>query len=128
MATSISVPVSVGELLDKITILRIKREKITAPSKLINIELELAQLENVCRQNDIDLQHRNVSDLYAINLALWQIEDDIRIKEAQKEFDSRFIELARAVYVTNDRRFEVKSRINEASGSTLREEKSYESY
>lgn len=124
----VSVPVSVGELVDKITILRIKREKIQIEEKRTNILKELGSLEAICEEKNIDLNHEHVSSLQEINYQLWQIEDDIREKESKKEFDQEFIDLARSVYVTNDRRFVVKSKINEFNGSDFKEEKSYESY
>jgi len=118
----ISVPVSVGEVLDKISILEIKSERITDTSKLKNIRTELAHLLVVAEA------HRHLaleSELKEVNEALWDIEDRIRVKEHLQEFDSEFIELARSVYVTNDRRANIKREINIAVGSTLVEEKSY---
>jgi len=126
--TQVSVPVSVGELIDKITILRIKQRHIEDAGKLRNVETELAALQGVCAQAGIDLTSPLVAELEAINLKLWKIEDDIREKERRKTFDSGFVELARAVYVVNDERFAVKARINAETGSTFREEKSYKEY
>lgn len=128
MSAEVLVPVSVGELVDKITILRIKRAKIADPGKLANIQVELKSLEDVCINKGIDLTSPLVQELERVNLTLWQIEDDIRDKERAKEFDAQFIELARSVYVTNDARFAAKSRINAAFGSKLKEEKSYQDY
>jgi hypothetical protein len=128
MAGQVSVPVSIGELLDKITILRIKTRRIKDPGKLKNIQAELTALVEVCGTARIDHQSRLTRDLEAINEKLWDIEDKIRDKERAKSFDQDFIELARAVYVSNDERFRVKSRINEESGSVYREEKSYQEY
>ncbi|MEN9835189.1 MAG: hypothetical protein RL011_1382 [Pseudomonadota bacterium] len=122
------VPVSVGELIDKITILRIKERKISDPTKLINVRAELEALVDVCRKHDISLSQTGVAELEKVNQQLWDIEDAIREKEATKKFDSEFIELARSVYLINDERAAIKSRINKASGSTLREEKSYSNY
>lgn len=125
---SVKVPVSIGELVDKITILRIKSRMIKDEAKLKNIGKELEALIDVCATSGIDLLNPLVDQLEEINLKLWQIEDDIREQERRKAFDVKFIELARAVYVTNDQRFEVKSAINKEFGSELAEEKSYEAY
>lgn len=125
---SVKVPVSIGELVDKITILRIKSRMIKDEAKLKNICKELEALIDVCATSGIDLLNPLVDQLEEINLKLWQIEDDIREQERRKAFDVKFIELARAVYVTNDQRFEVKSAINKEFGSELAEEKSYEAY
>jgi len=124
----IKVPVSMGELIDKITILRIKAKKISDPAKLKNVGAELAALTSVCEAAHLDLDHALVSDLESINLKLWQIEDEIRDKERCKEFDQTFIALARDVYKVNDQRFAVKAAINRAFGSQLHEEKSYQPY
>ena len=125
---NIVVPVSIGELVDKITILRIKSRRIEDQGKLKNIRLELDSLLQVCREQGIDASSRLALDLEAINEELWDIEDRIRDKERSKTFDADFIALARSVYVQNDKRFAVKSQINTASGSTLKEEKSYKPY
>jgi len=126
--TEVLVPVSVGELVDKITILRIKRQMIKDAGKLANIGNELTALLAVCKTSAIDAEGPLARELEAINLKLWKIEDDIRDLERAKRFDARFIELARAVYVTNDERFAVKSKINTAFGSSFKEEKSYQPY
>lgn len=126
--SEILVPVSVGELVDKITILRIKQRKIQDQGKLRNIGKELDALVAVCKRANIDLDDPTVQELEGINLKLWKIEDDIRDKERARTFDQGFIELARAVYVTNDERFVVKSKLNTAYGSQLKEEKSYQDY
>ncbi|MCA0422757.1 MAG: hypothetical protein LCH61_05450 [Proteobacteria bacterium] len=123
-------PVSVGELFDKISILQIKRERLPAGSKRDNVLKELAALEAVVASEalggaEMDALRR---DLKVVNEALWDIEDDIRRCEAVGDFGSRFIELARAVYVTNDRRAVIKSDLNTLSGSALREEKSYAAF
>ena len=122
------VPVSVGELVDKITILRIKERHIRAVDKLANVRIELAALVNVCELHGVALDQTSVHELEAINQKLWDIEDAIRDKEAAKAFDDEFIALARSVYQTNDIRAAIKSRINVAAGSRLREEKSYRDY
>lgn len=124
----ISVPISVGELIDKVTILRIKQKKIDAPEKLAHINHELKSLLEVCESGQIDLGLEDVSKLEQVNLELWQIEDDIREKERAKAFDQEFIELARAVYVTNDQRFALKDALNRHFGSEYFETKSYKPY
>ncbi|HKJ18170.1 MAG TPA: DUF6165 family protein [Xanthomonadales bacterium] len=127
---NIRVPVSPGEVLDKITILEIKSERISDPDKLVNVRTELALLQNTWVESiaeDDTIRSLHVQ-LKEINEALWEIEDDIRDKERDKEFDERFIELARAVYFTNDRRSEVKKKLNLHLGSEIVEEKSYQDY
>jgi len=123
------VPVSPGELLDKITILRIKVARIQDAGKLANVKLELALLEDTWRAGGAD---RDVSQdehaLQAVNERLWDIEDRLREKEARQTFDRDFIELARSVYVANDERAAIKKRINLQLGSRLVEEKSYKQY
>ena len=127
---NISVPVSPGEVLDKITILEIKSERIDDPEKVANVRVELKLLQdtwNAVIEED-DVIRGLHTELREINEALWEIEDDIRDKERAGEFDARFIELARAVYVTNDRRSEVKKKLNLHLGSQIIEEKSYQAY
>ena len=130
MADVIEVPVSFGEVLDKITILEIKSERIKDEAKLKNVRLELDELsatwnEAVTDQSAItDLRKQ----LKAVNEELWVIEDDIRDQEAAQDFGARFIELARAVYVTNDKRAAIKKEVNLALGSRFVEEKSYQDY
>src|SRR5882724_589562 len=124
------VPVSPGELLDKITILRIKSARITDPAKVGNVRLELGLLEKTwrdsgCAAGNIAAEERALHD---VNERLWDIEDRIREKEAQQTFDRDFIELARAVYVFNDERAAIKKRVNLALGSRIVEEKSYKAY
>jgi hypothetical protein len=125
----ILVPISPGELLDKITILRIKAERIGDAAKLANVRLELELLERTwreaCGTADVATEERA---LQAVNERLWDIEDRIRAKEAARAFDAQFIELARSVYIENDERAAVKKRINLALGSRLLEEKSYQAY
>ena len=128
--TDLHVPVSPGELLDKITILRIKSQRIHDAAKLANVRLELDLLERTwatlgaaTRQVAADEQA-----LQAVNEQLWDIEDRIRDKEAARSFDQDFIELARAVYHRNDERAAIKKRINVALGSRIVEEKSYQPY
>lgn len=124
----VRVPVSIGELIDKITILKIKQRRITDSSKLENVQKELNALLDTCRDAGIKTSTDLSQQLELINEKLWDIEDNIRNKERRKEFDQEFIELARAVYITNDRRFELKAAINDSFGSKFREEKSYEKY
>jgi hypothetical protein len=124
------VPVSPGELLDKITILRIKSARITDPAKVGNVRLELGLLEKTwrdsgCAAGNIAADERALHD---VNERLWDIEDRIREKEAQQTFDRDFIELARAVYVYNDERAAIKKHVNLALGSRILEEKSYKPY
>jgi hypothetical protein len=126
----ILVPLSPGELLDKITILRIKVARIQEAAKLANVKVELALLEQTWQDSgaaayDLALEERALQN---VNERLWDIEDRIRDKEARQTFDRDFIELARAVYVSNDERAAIKKRINQQLGSRLVEEKSYKQY
>ena len=126
----ISAPVSFGELIDKITILEIKSERMTDAAKLSNVRDELELLSALWQRDpasgtDISAER---AELKRINGALWEIEDEIRLKERDRAFDARFIELARAVYHTNDERAAVKRAINLKLGSRLVEEKSYQDY
>ncbi|MCG8325678.1 MAG: DUF6165 family protein [Thiotrichales bacterium] len=128
---SITINISFGEFLDKLTILQIKTERITDPDKLENIARERRELDQAWQQEDSTRQAlvaEEIRQLKRINEELWDIEDAIRDKERNGEFDDDFIRLARAVYVTNDRRAEVKKHINLKLGSTLIEEKSYADY
>lgn len=121
--------ISVGEAVDKYTILEIKSERIKDELKLMNINKERLFIEDELCANDYFLKfHNEINELKQINEQLWDIEDQIRIKEFKKEFDQEFITLARSVYITNDKRFEVKNKINELSNSSFKEEKSYEKY
>jgi hypothetical protein len=128
--SEISVPVSFGELLDKIAILEIKAERITDPAKLVNIKRELEALIETWAAHPAS--HIEIGPLRAalkaVNERLWVIEDDIRLKEKAQAFDQEFIRLARAVYFENDERAKIKKDINLALGSTYVEEKSYEDY
>ena len=126
----LQVPVSVGEVLDKITILQIKLAHISDAAKRTNIQNELDALLPLMAGDAFttDKMQGLMADLKSVNEALWDIEDDIREKEAAKSFDAEFIRLARAVYITNDKRAEIKKQINLATGSALVEEKSYETY
>ena len=124
------VPISPGELLDKITILRIKSARIGDAAKLTNVRLELGLLEKQWRSAlpkgvDVASEERSLEE---VNAKLWEVEDLLRDLEAEKRFDARFIELARAVYINNDERAAIKKRINVKLGSALVEEKSYRPY
>ena len=128
--SEILVPVSFGELLDKIAILQIKSERMTDAAKLANVRNELTALETTweahpASRQDIDALR---AELKAVNERLWVIEDDIRLQEKAQAFDAEFIRLARAVYFENDIRARVKKDINLALGSAYVEEKSYQDY
>ena len=128
---TIQVPVSVGELLDKLTILAIKLERIEDPAKRGNIAREQQALEAVVAAAQLRAATGVAAleaELRAVNEELWDIEDQIRDHERQQRFDADFIALARAVYRTNDRRADLKRQINGLSGSELVEEKSYAAY
>jgi len=126
----ILIPISPGELLDKITILEIKSARITSTEKTANVNHELAMLNKVwndtVNQDETIIALRN--EMKQINETLWDIEDDVREEERHKRFTERFIELARSVYVTNDLRADVKKRINLYLKSDIIEEKSYQDY
>jgi hypothetical protein len=126
----ILVPISPGELLDKITILRIKAARMSDPAKVANVRHELGLLEKTWRESGAAAVNLGVEEasLTRVNEALWIIEDDIRDEERAGRFGERFVELARAVYVTNDERAAIKKRINQLLGSTIVEEKSYKPY
>ena len=126
----ILIPISPGELLDKITILQIKAERIADPARVANVKTELDMLSKVWSETvEVDAEiTRLTADLKTVNEALWQIEDDIRDEERNKRFGERFIELARAVYVTNDERANAKKKVNLHLNSTIVEEKSYQDY
>jgi Family of unknown function (DUF6165) len=128
--SEIKVPISPGELLDKITILRIKSKRMTDPVKVANVLAELRSLEQTWGESaysKIDIA-ADIDALFAVNGRLWVIEDDIRDQERAKNFDAEFIRLARAVYFENDERAAIKRRINTALGSAIVEEKSYSDY
>jgi Family of unknown function (DUF6165) len=128
--SEIKVPVSPGELLDKITILRIKAQRMSDPAKLSNVRLELRTLEETWGASayaGVDIE-ADIAALSLVNERLWVIEDDIRDKERAQAFDAEFIRLARAVYIENDERAAIKRRINAKLGSALVEEKSYREY
>jgi hypothetical protein len=128
--SGIRVPISPGEMLDKITILRIKSARMADPEKLSNVRLELKSLEETWSASayakaDIEAE---ATALLKVNERLWVIEDDIRDKERAQAFDAEFIRLARAVYFENDERAAIKRRINDKLGSSIVEEKSYAEY
>jgi len=130
MKKEVLVPLSPAELLDKITILRIKVARIQDAAKLANVKLELSLLEQTWKDcgaaaHDVALDERALEN---VNERLWDIEDRIREKEAHQTFDREFIDLARAVYICNDERAAIKKRINLQLGSSLVEEKSYKQY
>lgn len=127
---SIMAPISAGELVDKITILRVKAARIGDPAKEANVRKELAMLEAIAADAlpasaDID---RLTGELAEVNGALWDIEDGKRDCERRGDFGDRFVQLARSVYIENDRRAAIKRAINEAAGSDIVEEKSYRPY
>ena len=127
MTTAIvSVPISIGELCDKYTILQIKVEKITDIHKLNKIKNEIQYLKPLVEQCNVSQDKLNA--LKNVNEKLWNIEDNIRNKEFHTQFDAEFIELARSVYITNDYRFELKSSLNECYNSDICEVKSYAKY
>ena len=130
MTAEIQVPISPGELIDKLTILEIKSANIRDAAKLANVNVELKALQDTWRSSafanaTIDAEWTLLRE---INKKLWDIEDLIRDKEREKKFDQEFIELARAVYFTNDERATVKKQINTKLGSKIVEEKSYAKY
>ena len=130
MSNEIRVPISPGELIDKITILEIKSERMTDAKKVANVRTELEMLLNTWQSSHFATEDIGAEwgSLKKINTKLWVVEDDIRDKERAKQFDARFIELARAVYVINDERAAVKRKINDKLGSKIVEEKSYKDY
>ncbi len=126
----IKVALSVGELIDKITILQLKIKFIKNKEQLNNVNKELDTLKPLLKENNLETPeiNKHFSELYEINLELWKIEDKIREKERQSDFGNEFVSLARSVYFTNDKRAEIKKKINLISGSKLIEEKSYAKY
>lgn len=127
MADHILVPTAPGELIDKLTILRLKEERIADAAKVANVRIEKDALMKTADAQITPSAELDAlwEELYQINSDLWVIEDDIRDCEMAKDFGEEFIRLARAVYITNDRRADVKKKINLLLGSTLIEEKSY---
>ena len=130
LADAVRVEIAPGELIDKITILQIKTERIADAAKLRNVRIELETLDaarSAALPESPELAHLT-ADLKAVNEALWEIEDEIRVHERDNDFGPRFVELARSVYHQNDRRANLKRRINEMLGSRLIEEKAYVDY
>lgn len=130
MTKTLSVPVSPGELLDKISILEIKSERIVDPDKRANVERELDLLTGLWHATALETAEVTAkrTELKQINEALWEIEDAIRECDRDGDFSNRFVDLARAVYRTNDRRADIKRDINHLLGSNILEEKSYQPY
>ena len=126
----ISVPISVGELFDKISILEIKTKKIKDKINLNVIKFELSELKKIIKNKKLNKEYNKIQyqKLLKINKRLWSIEDNKRKYEVTKNFDKKFIELARKVYLLNDKRAEIKNNININSGSKIKEVKSYKKY
>jgi len=122
------IEVSLGELVDKMTILEIKMERMKDPEKISNVRREYDLLVRALAEAGLSGDSPDARELKSINLLLWEIEDRIRLKEKAKQFDAEFVELARSIYFTNDRRAEVKRRVNLAAGSSLIEEKEHVDY
>ena len=123
---SLLAPCSIGEIFDKITILEIKEKKIKDPEKLLNVQKELSLLQDLVSNIESHNEILDVlNDLRLVNEQLWVIEDDLRELEKSQQFDSKFIQLARNVYITNDKRSALKKQINIMTGSMIVEEKSY---
>ena len=128
---TIKIPVSYGELIDKLTILDIKKIKISDQQKLVNVKKEFDLLEesvSELKKDNINDYNKFYSELKKINLNLWEIEDQIRVCEKNKSFDKEFIEFARSIYKLNDKRFNIKNEINSRYNSPLAEQKDYEEY
>ena len=127
-------PISVGEIFDKLSILQIKEQKISEPTKLSNVKNEINELKKsiidfeIDQQSYSDLLNRLKAKLFETNSKLWDIEDALRKLEKEKIFEQEFISLARQVYITNDERAEIKKEINELTGSSIIEEKYYSEY
>ena len=126
-SSTILAPISIGELIDKITILEIKQIYMTG-IKLKNINKEMKLLKNILQEQNLEINIDLIKNLKKINKKLWEIEDNIRIKESKQEFDEEFINLARSVYIENDKRASIKKEINQKYNSDLVEEKSYKNY
>ena len=125
--STILAPISIGELIDKITILEIKQIYMTG-IKLKNINKEMKLLKNILQDKNLEINNDLIKNLKKVNKKLWEIEDNIRIKESNQEFDEEFIKLARSVYIENDKRASIKKEINQRYNSDLVEEKSYKNY
>jgi len=125
--TSVSIPVSIGELYDKVSILEIKKQKLEGKS-LLNVEKELDLLFGILQNLDIRIDNEFFDQLRLVNSTLWDIEDQIREHEHNSDFGNEFIELARSVYKQNDLRASIKRTINQITSSNIVEEKSYKVY
>ena len=128
---TINIPISYGEAIDKLTILDIKKTKITNQDKLVKITVEfnlLVEALSELKKDNIEEFNNFYSKLKEVNMNLWEIEDQIRICEKNKKFDNEFLELARSVYKLNDKRFDLKNNINLSFNSALAEQKHYEEY
>ena len=125
--STILAPISIGELIDKITILEIKQIYMTG-IKLKNINKEMKLLKNILQDKNLEINIDLIKNLKKVNKKLWEIEDNIRIKESNQEFDEEFIKLARSVYIENDKRASIKKEINQKYNSDLVEEKLYKNY
>ena len=125
----VTIPVSVGELIDKLSILQVKKNKVKNPDKLKFIEKEFNLLHNMShdylQNQDIFLTYNQLID---VNQKLWEVEDELRVLESKRLFDNNFIELARSVYYTNDERFRLKDIINNLTNSEIKEQKDYKEY
>ena len=125
----INVPVSVGELIDKLSILQVKKKNVSNPEKLAYINKEFELLYNLSAEYLNDMEIENLyHELVSTNSKLWDIEDKLRVLEQSSKFEGEFIDLARKVYFTNDRRFELKNEINSLTSSEIREIKEYVDY
>lgn len=124
--TRVSIPISVGELWDKYTILLIKSKKITCPDKLLLINHEIQELQPFI--NQYSLNKEIIDELYNINTTLWELEDKIREKDNENDFGNEFISISKSIYVMNDKRYETKREINTIHNSNIMEVKSYKKY
>ena len=126
----ITSPISSGELVDKLSILQIKLQKITDAKKLKSVTEEHSLLKKLADKHltGYTKYPERLNELFAVNNHLWEVEDQLRKKESLKQFDKKFTQLARLVYILNDARFEVKNKINSETNSTVLEQKSYTSY
>lgn len=122
------IEVSLGEVLDRKSILTLKLLNISDPGKLANIRREQESVEKCLRGLKLDKIQLQITQLHEVNKGLWEVEDKLRAKESSQTFDGEFIELARSVYKLNDRRYNLKREINLLSGSTIMEEKQYSKY
>ena len=125
--SEILAPISIGELIDKITILEIKQINMTG-IKLKNVDKELKLLKKILQDKNLEIDINLINNLKEVNNKLWEIEDNIRMKESNQNFDKEFIQLARSVYKENDKRAFIKKTINQKYNSELVEEKSYQNY